>query len=233
MLSGKLAIKTLDIRQVAVDLPAAGNKPRDTPARIVLPLAIAIEQGRLEGLAIRQHGSETPVLIDSIRLVANATAQDIRINELRVNGYQVQLHSTGKLSLAPGFPLDLQLAFSYSLPETATLQGNGSLQGDLHKLRLQQSLSGPLRAKLDAEAMDIAGDFHWQGELNIEKFNPAIFNKALPHIAMPDIRIQGKLNPAGDRHQLSLKGDLQLDDARTGRAPVSYTHLTLPTKRIV
>lgn len=216
LLGGKLAITTLDIREVTVDLPAAGKQAKQTPINIVLPLAIDVEQAQLDRLVIRRHGSETPLLFDNIQLAVTVKAQDIRIRDLRVNGYQAQLRSSGSISLAPGFPLDLQVATAYQLPDMQTINGAGTLRGDLHKLRLQQMLSGPLVADLDFTASDIDADLRWEGELAIGQLNPSIFDTALP-----DVMIKGQLSPAGDLHTFGLHGNVQIDDAQAGRVEIT------------
>lgn len=218
LLSGRLSISELLIQQVDIEIADADRQEAAAPQNIVLPLVVDIEQAQLEGLRIHQAGSDKPLVIDTVRLAASATAQDIQLRELLVNGYHVQLHSTGKLSLAPGFPLHLQVGFTYSLPDIPAVQGKGSLQGDLQEMRLQQDLAGPLAARLDMTAVTIDTNLQWQADVKIEKLNPAHFNES-----WPDIAIEGQLNPAGNLSQFSLAGALQLDERQTGHAEISLS----------
>ncbi|MBI1424985.1 MAG: hypothetical protein GC149_16180 [Gammaproteobacteria bacterium] len=215
LLSGKLDITQLDLHDVDIAVhgkPGGGSTQRAT---VLLPLRLNVQQFSLDKLKITPATNARPILIDHIELSGEGSGQTIALREFAIAAYQARVRANGTLSLADHFPLDLTIAASYQLDASRRIDSRGTVHGDMRKLRVLQDLSGPVQARLTAEATDLVSRLQWQGQLDIASLDP----KKLHARAMA-ADISGTVAAQGDLKTLQLESRLQLAQKQIGKAQV-------------
>ena len=223
LLAGKLSIQNLTVNNIRIDVHAQTTQPKtgptaqqpNQPMAIRLPIALEIIQSRVNKLTIKAAGTSVPVVIDQASLSASSDRQTIRVRQFTVQAYQSQGKFAGTASLAEHFPLDLAVDLTYQVDATHQLSGSGTLVGDLRGLRLSQTLSGLVQAKLTAEVKDVLTTLHWTTQLEVAHLDVHNLLRQSPSIA-----VQGKLTADGDLQTMRAESQLQLEDKRVGLAHV-------------
>jgi translocation and assembly module TamB len=215
LVSGKLALTRLDAKGVDITIPAQAQAQGTKPVRMVLPLAIDIQQASVSKLVIRTKMRKAPLVIDKLTLSGHTSAQTIKLRSFTLAAYHAQARVAGTIKLSELLPLDLTLEASYQLDAKRQLRASGKLSGDLRKLRLSQTLSGLVQAKLAAEAKDIRTHLHWTSQLDISQLD---LHKLL--LKSPAVAVQGEVKGSGDLNVVHIDSQLHLYSKRIGLAQV-------------
>lgn len=256
LLGGQIMAETLHLDDLTVRLPPPSGDDAEAPSAppdIRLPLAIAVQDGRLDDLLVTR--SDEPLLaLDRVVLDDGRWRRYLRFDRLDVTQGQVSATVRGELMLAPPHRLDLSLDWRMPLPDAVHsrlggehLAGRASLGGTLSHIRGRHRLKAPfaMASRLMVQpfasplVLDVASE--WQrielrrqdgpltleaGRLRLHGSPQALKARGASRItAQPLGTVQLALEASGDlQHAEQLRVDITRGNA-TARATGSVTWL--------
>lgn len=210
----KLLWNTLDLHRVHADgvqLSLNGQSGKDEAQRFRLPVNIHLSDTQITRLSIATASTTTPIQIDKINLRGRGTAQRINLDELQIQQSLLLLKSHGQIDLVDAYPLQLNLHWEYAPARLLQIEGNGQIQGDLHKLQISQQVSGDIEASLTGDITDMHATPQWRAHLQLRKVNSTQWNKPATNIV-----IAGALQGAGDFNEMQITGEVQTRTKKLG-----------------
>ncbi|MDZ7804773.1 translocation/assembly module TamB domain-containing protein [Thiohalophilus sp.] len=215
LLTGSLVVSQLHVQSVSVTLPAAQQSTAEQEVElpdIRLPVAVALEDIRVDNIRITRD--EQQVVLQQLTLDARSQGNSILIDRFDVAAKAFDVHIDGTLKPVGNYQHKLNMQWQLRLPQQPKLSGQGQSRGNLDRLTLQQTISGPLQMTLNGEARDLLNALRWQANVNVSEFNTAQLNTDWPAIT-GSLQLQGK----GDRQTASLSG--RMDGEYPGQGPFS------------
>jgi len=143
----RLAVVELDVRTPPPDPDAPPSEPF-RPGDYSLPLPVAIEQARVDGLTVRSAGDGEPLRIDRIELAGSAF-ETLDLGRLEIDAPAGSARLSGSAGLAAPWRLDLASQLTTTVDDVDQAAAI-SLAGPLADLDLGLELSGGLRGTFDA-----------------------------------------------------------------------------------
>jgi translocation and assembly module TamB len=218
LLSGEFHLVSMVVSGVDLALPA-DPPAEDSPAStgfdgLVLPVSLRIDQLALNGMVI-EHGEGDPVQIDRVSLVARSQAEELQIERLELDMPSLSLQSSGMVGLAAPLSSDLALAWRYESTDEIALQGSGEISGDLKRLLVTQTLSGPVSGRLAVSLNDLLDDLSWDADASLNPSDLAPWLDDFP------LRAGGQLRTHGTPERFALEADLALSQPDYGEASVT------------
>ncbi len=212
LLKGRLEITRLALGDTSLSLPEAESAEQDgAPYQgLNLPLAITIDHFSSNRFQLTTGPDAEPLVVEHLQLSATTLGERLVVTDLDFKGLSAELQVDGSVGLDDSLPLSLQMAWRYSLPEGPVIAGEGEISGDAENLRLHQKLQAPLASDIQVDFQDLFGAVNWQAILAVERADLAPFTAAFP------AKLKGRIGAQGDLEQLSVEGDIQLDEPRLG-----------------
>jgi translocation and assembly module TamB len=212
LLQRRLQIISLELDRGRLALPptesdAAPTKP--FPG-LSLPLELVLESLQLTDIHIISPTTAEPIVIEQVGLAARAVDDVVQIEHLEAAGFGARVELAGELQLAPLLPLNLELGWHYQLPEGPELSGQGQITGDLAELKLEQTLSAPLAAVLNASLYELQQAPRWDAKLTLNDTDLGAFAADFP------IRVSGRLHSSGTPEVVKVDGRLRLTEPTLG-----------------
>ena len=162
LLAANINISQLHVKSLDIVLPATGNtghidKPSDKQTFILpeisLPWRLLLKNAEVDNLNLKQNDQQFHV--NKIKLNATSLFSKININQLSINADTFMIDIQGKLQPVRDYRHDLNINWQLTLPSSEVIKGKGQLTGNMQTTRIQQTLSGPLKLKLDAKLNDL------------------------------------------------------------------------------
>ncbi|MBA1330742.1 hypothetical protein QQ73_06075, partial [Candidatus Endoriftia persephone str. Guaymas] len=175
-----------------------------------LPLELVLESLQLTDVHIIPPTTAEPILIEQVGLAARAVDDVVQIEHLEAAGFGARVELAGELQLAPLLPLNLELGWHYQLPEGPELSGQGQITGDLAELKLEQTLSAPLAAVLNASLYELQQAPRWDAKLTLNNTDLGAFAANFP------TRVSGRLHSSGTPEVVTVDGRLRLTEPALG-----------------
>ncbi len=196
LLYGRLHFTALHISDVAIDSrPQSAQEQK--PARWQLPIAVRIDSGQLQRLRLSRDAKEI-FTVDDARLALRARGGNVAVADLRVDGPTLSLTADGELDSDAG----IRIQWQFETPGSARWAGSGTLRGDLPRLRLQQEISEPANATVDAE-IDLAAGPQFQAQLAL---NQTQVNRI--RADWPAVAVSGRIDARGTVEDFESKARL-------------------------
>ncbi|MCG7898110.1 MAG: translocation/assembly module TamB domain-containing protein [Candidatus Thiodiazotropha weberae] len=213
LLKGRLEITELLFSDSALSLPQGESSDQgSTPYQgVMLPLEITIERFSSRRFQLTTSPDGEPLVVDHLKFRATTEDQHLLISDLDFKGLSAELLVDGQVGLDRNLPLSLTLEWRYSLPEGAVIAGGGDITGDSERFHLQQKLQAPVASDLDIDLYDLFGNANWEALLAVDRVDLAAFVADFPAM------LGGRIEAQGNLQQLSLNGDIQLDEPRLGK----------------
>jgi translocation and assembly module TamB len=214
LLDGRLEVTELLLSDTRVKLPEAGEPAEQQSAPyqgLNLPLAVTIDQFSSSRFQLTTGTEDQPLVVDHLKFSAATEGQRLEISGFDFKGLSAELLVDGYVGLDPALPLSLDLAWRYQLPEGPAIAGAGSVNGDAEHLQLQQKLQNPVASNIQVDLHDLFGTANWQAVVAVQQLDVAAFAADFPAI------VEGKIDGQGDLQQLSLNGDIQIDEPSLGK----------------
>ncbi len=212
-----LEVDRLALKGIRLQLPPSPDEIEEEQtaaepfAGLELPLAIEIRQLLIEDLQLLQPGEDPPLVLNSLQLAAGAGGNQLRIDQIELDGFDAQLGLSGRLELSELLPMQLELRWGYQLPDGPGLRGQGQVRGDLDKLKLTQSLPAPLSASLQADLLNLLDAPSWDAEIQLDQADLGAFAADFP------ARLSGTLNSRGNPDNIQARAELKLQDEQLGQ----------------
>ncbi|APZ42088.1 translocation/assembly module TamB domain-containing protein [Acidihalobacter ferrooxydans] len=151
LFTGTLHLDELSAKHILLVLPQT-PAPTTTKAAaplpsIALPFGVDLAELRLRDITVVRGAQR--VRISEIK--ANATVESSRLNvgALDITAPQGSAQLQGSLTLAPPYASTVRLTWHWRQADGAALAGKGRLSGNLHRIKLEQTLTAPFTAHLD------------------------------------------------------------------------------------
>ncbi len=209
----RLAIERIESSGLGVMLEpappaAAAAEALEIPA-IAVPLEVSIRQIVLEDARLVRQGQTTE--IQRIEASLRLRGERLGIERFSLRSGPLRLGFGGSLRIVPELDHELNFEWQTTLPSAARLTGSGRLSGNLRQTRLRHRLDGAAQADLGLELETPLQQLRWRGELDLEAFDAARIDPALP-------LLQGslRLSAAGDLQGASADGNLNLQQTPYG-----------------
>ncbi|TNF38084.1 MAG: hypothetical protein EP315_01715 [Gammaproteobacteria bacterium] len=200
LLQVSLAIEHLHVQGLNIQLAdTAGNdQPLKLPD-IYLPWRIKLHDVLIQELNIQQNGQQFH--IQQIELDAETVFNQINIDKLNLDSDAVNVQLTGNIKPSRHYPHDLTIQWQSRLPSSADISGTGTISGDINRLGIQQTISGPLQASLNVEIHNPLQQLQWQASTDIHSFNIQTVESS-----WPAIKGHAKLQAEGDASTAQIRG---------------------------
>lgn len=208
--------------------------PAETPATlpdIRLPVTIIVDDASIDGITLDLPEQRSPILITQLALKAETQADTVRVNRLHLTSDWLTLDLNGNIQPYQDYKLKLNLSWLVPQPNSPPWQGNGTLQGNLRQLDLQQRLVSPFAASLNLQGKNMLDDLTWAGTLKV----PQMKSSQLPFPVSPAFTVGGELQAKGDLETVSgtssFAGKVDTIGALKGKIAATFAkrqlHLTL------
>lgn len=243
LLSGELLIERLALGDIDVRLPPASEPseqpeeqpPFRLPRQLSLPLSVDIRSLSLGAVRITPADGEVGVENESTEWLSAADLQigargdRVEIRRFSLKSPRADLSLTGGATLSGHYPIDLVTEWKLRLAqrldsstpeEPIVLDGTGRIGGDLEQLILNQRVSGPLSAELDARLDAVLSDTpQWQADLDVEQLDMARWLSA-PSEELAALAPKAQLKAHGDlvSAQLALELSANLPELQQTKA---------------
>lgn len=185
LLYGRLHVVALHVSDITIDSRPQATRAQ-TPVRWQLPIALRIDRGELQRLHLRRDDKEI-FQVDNAGLALRASGGNIRVADLRIDAPTLALTANGELDSDAGIRID----WRFAPPGLAQWTGSGTLRGELPRLQLQQHVSQPTNAVIDAE-VDLAAGPRFAARLSLDKTE---VNRIRPE--WPAIAVSGRVDARG------------------------------------
>jgi translocation and assembly module TamB len=207
LLHGTVRVRQLVARDVQYREPPApaDAAPFALPERITLPLAIQLDLAEITALRVDIGSDQT--VVDTLTLTGRiGPILGLRIRQLDVKMQDNSLQLSGRAALHQPYAFRCKLRWDSRLPDAVAAGGEAELDGDLHRINVEHTLSRPFHVtskgsiQLDTALPTFALAGQWQA-LHWPLSGPAEY-------ASPN----GEYNVKGtvDAYDLSLSGPLDV-----------------------
>ncbi|WP_297811390.1 translocation/assembly module TamB domain-containing protein [uncultured Methylophaga sp.] len=169
-----LQVSGVDVFTVAATEPE--SEPESTAISlpdIQLPVQIQVDElavGRVT--LIDENGDKTPVL-NTVNSQLTAGYEGLNIKQFEFVREDISADLNGTIQLQNPYPasLNYQVTLKQVLPEAVQLAGQ--INGNLERLTLQQTVSGPLNASQEMVVENVLNDLRWSFNANAEAIDLA------------------------------------------------------------
>ncbi|MEW8506981.1 MAG: translocation/assembly module TamB domain-containing protein [Candidatus Thiodiazotropha sp.] len=214
LLGLQLDIAELSLTRSRLQLATAEERSDAVPGEpfqgLQLPLELRLSRFSSEAFELHREEGGDPLKIDRLDLSATTREGSLRIDRFDAEGYSSRLSLQGSLGLEARLPMRLQLSWSHAMEGAPRLAGEGELNGDLKRLKLEQRLAQPITGSLELLLSDLLESAEWQAELVLEQAELGGFMAGFP------ASISGQLEAGGSFEMADLRADMRLAESRVG-----------------
>ncbi len=227
LLLKRLNIRQLDADNVRVEVASKGEKlaSADTSSLpdLNLPLDIMIQSVTIHDLRIVSTSADSTVRPDTAIVIERVTMKSVAFRDTLSVGSLALRSAWGDLELKGGgrtrgrYALDLMLNWTLHPPGRADLHGGGRVVGNLDTLRIQQTMTAPIRARVDLLAYQPLRDLRVNGRVLLDDFDSRAFDPTLPagHAS-------GTLDVTGRLEDFTSRGAIRATTTDWGRLQLVY-----------
>lgn len=229
LLRGQLRFASVRASAVKATFSTSGESSGQfaLPSSVRVPLSLSVAKLRIDNLDLRTRDHDLRFATLTLALYAN----DRRIGIRRLDARGPLLDLAGHLQTDPYGDWKMQAALAWTLRPAGypPVSGSTEVKGALRReIRLHQSLSGPLVARLDAKIQNPFNSISWNGHLEIERLNPHALRDNWPALKATAI-----LETSGNLHDIRATGTLGIAAAETYAAHLDLDAGLEPDKVLV
>jgi translocation and assembly module TamB len=212
-----IAVEGLRYTQLETAEPVVEEEPTPfaLPETIELPLEVRLGQVRLNDFEFRSAQDSEPFVIDSARLAAAVSMQNIDLQDVQISSPAFFLEGGGHLVAARDYPLNGEFRWQLPVPNYPAVSGLTTLSGSLRELTINQTIDTPyavqasvlLREPLTKLEFEVAVELD---PLNLQSLNPDF----------PAINVQLAVTGKGEPKDIAFSLDGWADDPVMGRFDV-------------
>lgn len=161
LLRRHVAIDTLDVDGVSIEVLASSTEPDDKPLAIEIPLRISTKAMHVDGVRLQTPGFTRR--IDTVDLVGSMSGSSVDVSELAVRSDWLRLDAVGDAGLIAPYPVSTSLSWWIDGLTPTTLAGELQLKGDNAEYNVIHALSLPSSVETDGTLQ--LEDGVWVGDL--------------------------------------------------------------------
>lgn len=208
LFSTELAIQQLHVDDVKMHLAETADQQETTPPSseipdISLPISISLIDIAVTNVAIYSAGQDTPIEISRVALAGNAEQSDVHLLDLDVIAPQGELHLEGNVRTRDEYPMNLVINWQADVRQSAPLQGEGTLVGNLAKLQIEHKVKGFALADIAATVSNITQSPAWDASVEVSIPEPGSLSALLTDT--PQITLQTSGTPDDYQAQATMK----------------------------
>ncbi len=215
---GELHVLSLAVSDIHLSLAPASSKEAEPSGdgfkAIELPLGLRIDRLALQGLQV-ERPQQASQRVESLQLEAWSEGDRLQVRQLSLVMPELEMQAEGQLGYASPWPAQLKLAWRYEHPEWPPLSGEGTIDGDLKRLLVEQHLSGAVSGDLQAALNDLTDRLNWEASAQLQP------NELGDWLIDFPLRAGGELRSRGDLQRIGLEADLDLVSSELGEAALS------------
>ncbi len=216
LLAGELNVTTLTASNLQIVLQPHSHKPDEEKSAgidtLVLPLEIFVENANIDKIQFSSDSQQPPVQVDAVNFSMRAVKDKLLIKQFMLTAYNGDAAATGTIILKDSLPLTLKTELNYAFNKDTHLNSVGTVEGDLHELKLHQKITGLAIAEMKATGFDLVDALRWESSLRVENFNLANINAQFPPVL-----VVGDISANGDLDHLNLESRLQVEEKSIGQ----------------
>ena len=142
-----LCINEGTIERLVIDLPVSDNlSNKITLSELSLPLSVQAKNVSIQQL-IFTHPQRPEIIFENVEFSGSITQSNIVIDSLTTEWNNVQLESSGTITMQNSYPVELS-GTAQRLNSTSDIQTGWAASGDLASLQLDANLQQPFNATL-------------------------------------------------------------------------------------
>lgn len=220
LLGGRLALRDVVAQGVRLELAAAEGVDAAPPTALILPLALAVEDGVLRDLTLLRPGA-APLAVDEITLAALWRDSRLRLAPLRARGPWGSLNLDGQLATGPGTASNLAaqwaLTFDAGLSglqsgSALEVSGDGRVTGTFSEPHFEAHLGAPFALVATGRVAWQAAPLRWQATLDLPPLSLAAVQAQ-----WPALELGGRARLSGSGTDFILEAEGEANEAGTGR----------------
>jgi len=217
LFQGTFHIKELRLINSRLSLADNSRGARAAVPMISLPVAIILDSATADSIQVSSPGKPS-VEFTGTALQLSANRKVITIHSFSTTSEQRHLQLSGIVHPRDRLPLELTVSYRQTLGMDRIVSSQGKVYGDLHKLQLQQTLTGPVAGQFKATLTNLLTDLHWQVQVE----TPAVQLSTLAP-SWPDIEAGLKATASGDQQDYTFELSSRFSAAkiRSGRLDMS------------
>ena len=228
LLSARIDITQLYVRALSITQQLSDEPKQDIELpQIYMPWQLSLRDVVIDDMSIRQPQQD--YRLNRLRLEASSLFNQLSIETLNIKGDSFALELNGSMTLNENYPHNLQVKWHGELPTKVRVQGEGTLEGDMDALKVQQTLSGPLDLKLQGELKQLLKQASWQANIDASRINTETLGL---DPSWPVVKGKLKLKASGDLDTVTVTGEAQGKQAELGAFSTSYQFQYLENKQI-
>ncbi|MDH5327934.1 MAG: translocation/assembly module TamB domain-containing protein [Gammaproteobacteria bacterium] len=196
LLSARIHLDTLHAQSITVELPPSKPTSTDTGISfksIELPWRILLDDIQVDQVHIKQ--ANTDIQVQEFKLQLTTLLNRIKIKKISGKSGSYAASAEGEFQLSENLPHHFEIQWKYQTSIQKILLGQIQIDGNTVSTQINQVLSGPVQARMNANIKDLLQNPTWQLNADISAFQLTDVNSDWPAIT-------GKMNLFGD-------GDLQ------------------------
>jgi translocation and assembly module TamB len=213
LLRRQLDIHALAVSEVRVEM-SPGEESREPFAlpQVELPVNVVVREATLRD-AVVTVGEAEPIVVRSAALTTSTRGDTVTIDSFDLDSPDVALEVSGSLTPLGAYAVDLEAAWLFHAPDGRTYRGEGSFDGTLEDLVVDQRLIEPFAARVEARLLDPLDDLRFEGGAEASGVVLSDLDAAWPaaEIVAAELRVQGSLD------DLSVQGSVVASSAAYGR----------------
>ena len=179
----KLALDGLYFEQKTVSEKIPEDEDSKTEAfklpEIALPIDIVINELILNDLQLITAPDAEAIIVDHATLIAELIASKLTISQLAVKSPDIDASVKGHVVLEKQYPLDIKTDIQLHKTQLPQLGLQGTINGDLDALSLQQDLSGDVSGHIEADLQQVLSELTWNTNINLKEIPVRLLDQSL------------------------------------------------------
>lgn len=211
---------TLQVRQLAGrgvhyrhagEAPAGDGTPPVLPEQIRLPLAIVLQELRVEAASVALGADAQAIPIEVLRLAARIEGSRLSVERLELIAPDLQLQGGVTLEAAGAYPVKGEITASAVVPDYAPVVAALHIDGSLARLGLRLELQPPYAARAGLQLERLFDVPQIRATLQLQDTELAAINAA-----WPALRLDADIRADGTPDRLQLEANARVDGEPTG-----------------
>ncbi|MCK6263091.1 translocation/assembly module TamB [Vibrio sp. ZSDE26] len=168
----------------------------------IMPLSVVIERFDVSEFTLEQ---ESPVVVNHLGLIANASGSDVAITSLALTMPEVEAALAAEITLQNDYPLKAQLSAEVKHPQAKGQKVSLTVDGSVANLAIDSDFSGLIKASLKAELQPLKSTLPYSILLSDAQAQWPLSGKADYQVAIERLSSSGGL----EGYDLDLIADVK------------------------
>ncbi len=210
--NGRLHITRLNARNIEVEAATKAVKPpsaKRLPEIHLPPIQVILDNAAAENIIYVRPAPQKPAAINRLALSAYTEGDTLHIRSLEAQAPEYSLAARGRIKPLGPYPLSLKVTWGFTPEGYPRAEGAGTLDGNLERLRVAQTLKPPYNAAIGLTIAGLLKEPEWKGGIKIKDLSSRNIKPSFPPLTL-SAAIKGK----GTMAAFDLSGSFSAFDPR-------------------